>query len=120
MKKKLPDWIKPGAWGVIIGAVGYAIVAFSSGWIVTSQSAEDMADRQSSSAVLAALTPICVAQFRTAGQIPLHVAALGKEDSWKRGDYVAGQGWATMPGSAEPSHGVADACAEQLMKIGAK
>ena len=120
MNMKMPEWAKPGAWGVVIGAAGYAIVAFSSGWIVTSTTAEDMAYRQSNAAVLASLTPICVAQFRTAGQEQTHVAALGKEKSWERGTYVANQGWATMPGSAKPNDEVASACAEQLMKIGAK
>ena len=120
MKINIPEWVKPGAWGVLVGAVGYAIVAFSAGWIVTSQSATDMADRQSDAAVVASLTPICVAQFKTAGEEKVHVAALGKEDSWERGTYVAKQGWATMPGSAKPNNAVADACAEKLMKIGLK
>jgi hypothetical protein len=81
-----------------------------------------MAEKQGEKAVLAALTPICVAQFK--GQVPemrtTKLAALKDVRSWERGDYVEKQGWATMPGSKEPDDEVAGACAAELMKLASK
>ncbi len=124
-------WIKPGLWGVVIGGIAVVIVGFGAGLIVSSGSAKTMADARAEKAVLAALTPICVAQFKIAAVKPagqetagepegLLLAALKKEDSWKRGDFVKKQGWATMPGSTAANGEVASACATELMKIAEK
>jgi hypothetical protein len=119
---RIPQWFKPAVTGGIAGAVVIAIVGFSAGWVVTSGSAHAMAEQQGEKAVIAALTPICVAQFK--GQTPeirtTKLAALQGESSWARGDYVEKQGWATMPGSKEPEDEVADACATELMKLASK
>lgn len=125
-------WIKPGLWGAVIGGIAVVIVGFGAGFIVSSGSAAKMADTRAEKAVLAALTPICVAQFKSATmakptgqetsadhQGPL-LAALKKEDSWKRGEFVKKQGWATMPGSTAPTGQVASTCATELMKIAEK
>lgn len=119
MAMQIPEWVKPGLWGVVIGAGVLAIVEFGAGWVVTSDTARDMVTRQTEKAVIASLTPICVAQFKSASQQErtTYLAALQKEDSWKRADYVEKQGWATMPGSAEPNKEVADACASELLKL---
>jgi hypothetical protein len=68
--------------------------------------------------VIAALTPICVAQFKSEPQAEQtsHLAALEKEPSWDRGDYVEKQGWATMPGGKAPNDAVAEACTSELLK----
>jgi hypothetical protein len=119
---KSPEWLKPAVWGGIVGAVVVTAVGFSAGWVVTSGSAQKMAAQQEEKAVLAALTPICVAQFKT--QTPeartTQLAALKGASSWQQGDYVEKQGWATMPGSKEPDDEVADACASELLKLAAK
>jgi hypothetical protein len=121
MNVNLPVWIKPAVWGGIAGAAAIALVGFSAGWVVTSGSAQKMATAQGEKAVLAALTPICVAQFK--GLTPeirtTQLAALKGESSWQRGDFVEKQGWATMPGSKAPDDEVADACATELMKLAA-
>jgi hypothetical protein len=116
---QIPDWVKPAAWGAVGGIVVVAIVAFSAGWIVTSGSAQESAQRQAEKAVIAALTPVCVAKFRTETQEQqtTHLAALQDESSWQRGDYVEEQGWATMPGGTEPNDEVAEVCASELMKL---
>jgi hypothetical protein len=122
MNARIPQWFKPAVTGGIAGAVVIAIIGFSAGWVVTSGSAHAMAEQQGEKAVIAALTPICVAQFK--GQTPdirtTKLAALQGESSWARGDYVEKQGWATMPGSKEPEDEVADACATELMKLASK
>lgn len=119
---RFPEWFKPGVTGGIVGAAVIAIIGFSAGWVVTSGSAHKMAEQQGEKAVIAALTPICVAQFK--GQTPdirtTKLAALKGESSWARSDFVEKQGWATMPGAKEPENEVADACATELMKLASK
>jgi hypothetical protein len=90
--------------------------------VITSGSAQEKAAQREEKAVIAALTPICVAQFKT--QTPetriTQLAALKGESSWQQGDYVEKQGWATMPGSKAPDDEVADACAAELLKLAGK
>jgi hypothetical protein len=119
MSMPIPEWVKPAAWGAAVGIVAVAIVAFGAGWVVTSGSAEEAAQLQAEKAVIAALTPVCVAQFRTEpnAEQTTHLAALQDESSWQRGDYVEEQGWATMPGGKAPNDEVAEACASALMKL---
>ena len=119
MSTKIPEWVKPAGWGGIVGAVVVAIIGFSAGWVVTSGTADEQAARQAKLAVIAALTPVCVAQFKKLAEEEetTHLAALEQESSWKQGDYIENQGWATMPGSKEPNAQVADACAEELLKV---
>lgn len=119
---QFPEWLKPGIWGAIIGAAAIAIVGFSAGWVVTSGTAQERAQMKADKAVIASLTPICVAKFKGQPQTAqtTHLAALQKEDSWERGDYVEEQGWATLPGSQEPNDEVAEACSSALLKLATK
>lgn len=120
MSVRIPEWVKPAFWGATGGAILIAVVGFSTGWVVTSGSAKSTAERQVDSAVISALTPICVAQFKSEPQAEqtTHLAALQKENSWERSDYVEKQGWATMPGSNKSNDVVAEACTSELLKIG--
>ena len=122
MSYEAPVWLKPGIIGAIVGAVAVAIVGFGTSYIVTTSSAQEMAEDAGDKAVLAALTPICVEQFKqlTAQAQTTQLAGLKDESSWSRGDYVEERGWATMPGMEEPNDDVADACASQLMAIANK
>ena len=117
MSAKIPEWVKPAVWGGIVGAVVITIIGFSADWVVTSGAANEQAERQANQAVITALTPVCVAQFKKAAkkQQVTHLAALNEESIWQRGDYIAKQGWATLPGNKEPTDGVAEACAEELL-----
>lgn len=118
MRVRLPEWVQPGFWGAFGGMIVVALVAFSTGWVVTSESAQRTAKSQSDKAVIAALAPICVAQFKSEPQAEqtTHLAALEKEASWDRGDYVEKHGWATMPGSKAANDAVAEACTSELLK----
>ena len=122
MNARVPEWFKPAMWGGIAGAAVIAIAGFSAGWVVTGGSARAMAAAQGEKAVIAALTPICVAQFKS--QTPeirtTKLTALRDASSWARGDFVEKQGWATMPGSKTAEDEVANACAAELMKLAAK
>jgi hypothetical protein len=102
--------------GVLIGAALTMIVGFSwLGWTLDS-TARKMARDQADSAVVAALTPICVARFMKQPDAPAKLVSLRQTDSWKQREFVESGGWATMAGSDSPNSSVASACAEELTK----
>jgi hypothetical protein len=115
---KLPTQTKPFLQGAAVGAISLAIVGFGWGGWVTGGTAEKRAGGRADEAIVSALTPICVAQFRSSADAPARLAALKEVKNWEQGDYVGKGGWATMPGStAEPNRQVATACAEALNKL---
>jgi hypothetical protein len=103
MNMEIPVWVKPAIWGGVIGAVAITIIGFSASWVVSGSTATEMANTQSKDAVITALAPICVAQFKT--QTPtnqtMQLAALKEESSY----------------NDAPTTEIADACASQLMKL---
>jgi hypothetical protein len=107
--------VKPALWGAAAGAVALAIVGFNWGGWVTGGTAETLAKNSAATAVVAALTPICVEKFRQAADASANLAEMKKATySWEQGRFVEKGGWATMPGSTEPNSAVARACAETL------
>jgi hypothetical protein len=112
-----PVWIKPAVWGVVIGSVGTMMVGFTSmGWTLNT-TAHRMAQERAELAVTAALTPLCVQSFMQQSDATKQLTGLRDIDSWKRQEFVEKGGWATMPGSKEAAPGVANACAEALVKV---
>jgi hypothetical protein len=103
--------------GVAVGAVIAPIVMFSAGWIVTSGAAGNSAREMASDAVVASLTPICVIQFSEDTKRTVQLAALKELSQWKRPDFVAQQGWATMPGADSANGLVASECARRLAEL---
>jgi len=110
----IPEWLKPGLYGAAAGAVALAIVGFSWGGWVTGGTAEKMASEQARLEVVAALVPICVEQSRQDPQVVATLAQLKDTSSYQRSDLLMKAGWATMPGSTDPSRDVARACMEKL------
>jgi hypothetical protein len=103
-----------------VGAVVLLIVIFSSGWVMTSGSAESKAKLISQEAVMANLAPIAVAQFMQDPNRQERLKEFKKLDSYgmnNRTDYVKTHGWATMPGEKEPNSRVAEEIAERLGKL---
>jgi hypothetical protein len=118
MDIKLPAETTPFLWGATAGAIALAIVGFGWGGWVTGGTAEKLAGGRAEAATVSALTPICVAQFRTSAKAQANFAALKEAKSWEQSEFVSKGGWATMPGSsAEPNSQVATACAEALSKL---
>jgi hypothetical protein len=109
--------IKPAAWGAIAGAVALAIVGFSWGGWMLGGPAERMAQARADTAVVTALTPICIAKFRAQADAAAKLTELKKASTWEQGSYIEKGGWATIPGTDAPSTAVARACAEQLGKV---
>ncbi len=107
--------VKPALWGAVVGAIGMAIVGFSWGGWVTAGAADTLAKNQVATAVVVALTPICVERFRQAADAPANLVEMKKAAYvWDQSKFVEKGGWATMPGSTEPNSAVARACAESL------
>ena len=108
---RVPVWIKPAVWGAVFGAVGIMIVGFSwMGWNLGHTTTRLVAEG-SESAVIAALTPFCVSNYMKQPEAAKQLALLRKDtSSYTQRDIIEKAGFATMPGSQEPSSGVAAAC----------
>ncbi len=114
------NWEKiiPGVGGAIGGAIVLAIIGFIWGGWVTGGTAQKMAVNMAEAAVVDRLAPICVEHFNQDPKKDQKFQELVNEDSWKRGDYVENQGWATMPSEEKPDSKVAEKCADMLVQLG--
>lgn len=109
-------WLKPAVWGLIVGSVSTMIVGFSwMGWVLGG-TAERLALERADAAVVVALTPSCVSRFMQQPHATDKLKELQGFDSWKQREFVEAGGWATSSGEKAPNSGVANACAEQLVK----
>ena len=79
--------------------------------------AKTLADNTASSAVVAAIAPICADQFQRSADAANNLTALKKTDSWQQAAYVEKGGWAVMPGSKAADSGVSQACAALLSSV---
>lgn len=104
---------------IVIGAIIVAVIlGFTRGGWVTGGTAVHRAEVSAQGAVLERLTPICVAQFGQDPQKDQKLAELKSlNSSRQRALFVTDQGWATMPGEAQPDSKVAAECTKQLMLI---
>jgi hypothetical protein len=101
--------------GAAAGAVAAMVVGFNWGGWTLGSTTEAIAKERATSAVVAALVPICVANFRQASNAAANLTELKKIGyEWDRGTFVEKGGWATMPGATAADNAVARACAEML------
>jgi hypothetical protein len=114
---KFPPETKPALLGAIGGAIALAIYGFTWGGWVSGGTAEAAAKQRADAAVVAALLPVCVANFKTDANAAVHVAELKKVNSWEQGSYVEKGGWANMPGTKTVNSDLARACADALGKV---
>ncbi len=101
--------------GAALGAFATLGIGFSWGGFMLGSTAKTLADSTASSAVVAAIAPICVDQFQRSADAADNLTALKKTGTWEQAAYVEKGGWATMPGSKEPDQAVARACAAVLV-----
>jgi hypothetical protein len=112
---QVPMWIKPMAWGVVLGAVGMMTVGFSwMGWNLGHTTTRLVAEGRES-AVVTALTPFCVASYMKQPDATAKLALLRADTSeYTQREIIEKAGFATMPGNTEPTSGVASACVTAL------
>src|SRR5688572_16417070 len=91
--------------GAAIGAVATMAIGFYWGGWVTGGTAREMVHKSTSSAVVAALAPICVDKFQRSPDASTNLIEFRKVKSWQQDSFVADHGWATMPGAASPESG---------------
>jgi hypothetical protein len=89
------------------------VVGFTWGGWVTGGTAQDMVTEGRRDLAAA----FCVQRFLAAPDASAQHAALMKEGSWHRNDFVEKGGWAKTPKLDHPITGVADLCAEKLADI---
>lgn len=114
MKK---EYVKPFVWGIVTGAIVLLIVVFSTGWVMTSGSAQARAEQMAAKAVIEHLAPIAVAQFMQDPERQERLNEMKQLDSWKRDDYVIEKGWVTMPGSESPTSQIGQEVVARLMAL---
>ncbi|HVV78662.1 MAG TPA: hypothetical protein VHD59_03475 [Pseudolabrys sp.] len=102
--------------GIAFGAIATMLIGFTWGGWVSGSTAQKMADKGATDAVVTALAPICVEKFQGAAEAKATLAKLKATDSWQRDTFIVKGGWATFPGESEPNRNVAEACAALLNK----
>ncbi len=103
--------------GIAIGAVASVAIGFSWGGWMTGGTANRLAAERADTAVVAALTPICVEKFLQNSDAKTNLAVLQKISlNWEQGDYLEKGGWATRPGATSPDYQLARACAAKLIE----
>ena len=103
--------------GAAAGAVATLVIGFYWGGWVTGGSAKDMVQRSSTSAVVTALSPICVDKFQRSAEAATNMVELKKVSSYQQGSFIEKGGWATLPGSERADSAVAQACANMLSSL---
>jgi hypothetical protein len=114
MIMQIPEWLKPGLYGAVCGAVVVTVIGFNWGGWVTGGTARQLATDQSQTDMVATLTSICLDQSKKDPRLAERVALLKAASSYERGDLVMKNGWATMPGNTEGNRLVATACAGKV------
>jgi hypothetical protein len=109
-----PEWIKPAVYGAVAGAIALAIIGFGWGGWVTGGTAEKMASDASSSAVVTAMTPYCLALSKSDPNSIQVMADLKAASSYQRSGILEKAGWATPLGAKEPNSDLAQACTTAL------
>ena len=113
---QVPQWMKPGVWGAVIGAVAMMSIGFAWwGWTLSS-TAEQMATERAKAAVVALFTPLCVERFMTQPDAIVKLTEFQQTAAWRQTEFIEKGGWATASGGTTPHAAVAKACADQLMR----
>src|SRR5438105_1503215 len=101
--------------GAAAGAIVTMFVGFNWGGWTLGSTVEKVGKERADTAVVAALAPICVNQFRGAVNASSNLSELNKFSyAWDREIFIEKGGWAIMPGSETTNSAVAKACAETL------
>ena len=100
--------------GAVAGAVATVVIGFNWGGWVTGGTAKEMAQKGVSSALVSALSPICVDKFKHSADAAANLTEFKKVNSWQQGSFIEKGGWTTMPSGDPAGSAVAQACAALL------
>jgi hypothetical protein len=103
--------------GATGGTVATLFVGFTLGGWVTSETAREKAQKDVSTALVLALSPICVDKFQRSADAASNLIEFKKVSSWQQGSFIEKGGWATMPGGEPANAAVAQACATMLSSL---
>lgn len=118
---RIPSWVKPGFWGLVLGAVAWWIVlAAGLGW-VSPAAAKKMANDQMQAAEVAMVSPYCVSRFEQQANAVASWQALKKSAAdYNQDDFIKKGGWTALPGQkVDPGvvDAIASACATNLLSL---
>jgi hypothetical protein len=100
---------------IAAGAVALTLIAgFGFGDWKTGTRADQMVADAATQARQQLAAAVCVDHFMKAADAGKRLDALRNETVYRRGDFIAEKGWATMPDRKEPNGAVAYMCAERL------
>jgi hypothetical protein len=100
--------------GAVAGAIATVVIGFSWGGWVTGGAAKEMAQKGVSSALVSALSPICVDRFKHSADAAANLTEFKKVSSWQQGSFIEKGDWTTMPSGDPANSAVAQACATLL------
>jgi hypothetical protein len=106
----------PALGGALIGAIVVASLGFGVGGWMTGASVDKLVRTETQATLVSVMLPICLNQAEGDPERAPKMERLHSASAWSRDDVVSANGWATMPGAEEPARGVAQACAESLIK----
>jgi hypothetical protein len=103
--------------GACIGALVTVIVGFGWGGWMLGSTAKQMAVKDTSTALVAVLAPMCADKFRSATEASANMAEFKKVSAWQQDSYLQKGGWATFAGMTAPDLAIAQACAKILTTV---
>ena len=109
-----PEWLKPGIYGALIGAVFVGVVGFTWGGWVTGSTSNDRALAMSRDNIVASMVPVCLDMARSDPARAEKLETIRATSTYQRRDAVMAAGWATVPGSDAPDRDIAQACLAEL------
>jgi hypothetical protein len=103
---------------IAVGAVVLTLIAgFGFGDWKTGNLANQMVADAATQARQELAAAVCVDHFMKAAEASKRLEALRNETVYRRGDFIAEKGWATMPDRKEPNSAVANICADRLTQL---
>ncbi len=109
-----PEWTKPGAYGAVGGAIAVSVLGFTWGGWTTGGGAQDLAQAFATQEVTSAMVPVCLNAAAADPERVPKLATIQDASSYGRSRAVMATGWATFPGTDQPSRDLAVACLEGL------
>ncbi len=100
--------------GAAVGCAATLALGFGWGGWMLGSTAASVAEKTSSSAVIATIAPICADNFQRSADASSKLIELKKVATWQQAEYIEKGGWAVMPGTKTTTYGVTQACAALL------